>query len=258
MDEKLRKDVKAVVAEIFSEKEEAEIRKQTEDALNTSAETIEELTNTLEAKNVEFDELQSKLTESEEKAENLQTELEAAKEELEGTKTKLSESEATLEEMKKDKATELRMSELEKAGVVSDKEAQANKVREMSDEDFESYKSELESLRAAILAAFEKSEGSEEEEAAGTEEPESKEAGEESEEGAEAESEEGAESEEESEEASEEGESEEEEAAQPANIDPQHAMSAALNLDIYPDDDMKAKYSKLGKAMANLWTKEDK
>jgi len=254
MDEKLRKDVEAVVAKIFSEKEEDEIRKQTEEALNTSAETIEELTDTLEAKNVEFEEIQSKLTEAEEKAKNLQTELEATKEELEGAKNKLSESEATLEEMKKDKATELRMSELEKAGVVSDKEAQAVKVRDMSDEDFASYKSELESLRAAILAAFEKSKEVEEEETAEAETPESKEAGEESEEGAEAESEEGAESEE-SEEASEEGESEE--AAEPAHIDPQHAMSAALNFEIYPDEGMKEKYAKLGQAMASLMVRKD-
>jgi len=256
MDEKLRKDVEAVVAAIFSEKEEDEIRKQTEAALSTSAETIEELTNTLEAKNTEYDELKSELSTSEEKAEGLQTELEAAKEELESTRTKLQETESALEEMKKDKATELRMSELEEAGIVSDKEVQAAKVRDMSDEDFDSYKSELVSLRAAILSTLEKAKESEEsEKAEEKEDTAAKEEKEDKEEKAEEkeESEEAAEGEEESEAAGEESE----EGAEPAEIDPKHAISAALNLEIYPSKDMKEKYNDLGKAMASLMVKKD-
>ncbi len=248
MDEKLRKDVEAVVAKIFSEKEEDEIRKQTEEALSESATAIEELTQELEAKNTQFDDLRSQLSDSEEKAEGFKTELEAAKEELEGTKEKLTEAENALEEMKKDKATELRMSELEKAGVVSDKENQTVKVREMSDEDFESYKSELSTLREAILAELEKNK----------QEPESKkktEAEEKSEESEESEeAEEKSEESEESEEAEEkeEGSEEDSDDLEPAEIDPKHAISAALNFEVYPSDDMKDRYSKLGQAMASL------
>jgi hypothetical protein len=239
MDEKLRKDVEAVVAAIFSEKEEDDIRKQTEAALNKSADTIGELTEALEAKNTEVEELQSEISASEVKAEENRTKLEAAETELGGVKTKLIEAETALEEMKKDKATEIRMAELKQAGVVSDKDIQASKIRDMSDEDFASYKTELTTLREAILAELTKvgeSEESEEAEGGESEEAEA-EAGES--EGVEAEGEE-------SEEAG------EEEAVVPAEINAQHAMSAALNLEIYPSKDMKEKYGELGKAMASL------
>jgi hypothetical protein len=55
MDEmKLKKDIEAHVAAIFSEKEEAEMRKQTEQALQKAATTIEDLTNALEERNAEL------------------------------------------------------------------------------------------------------------------------------------------------------------------------------------------------------------
>ena len=252
MDEKLRKDVEAVVAAIFSEKEEDEIRKQTEAALNKSANTIEELTEALEAKNTEVDDLKSEVSVSEKKSGQVQTELEAAKEELEGVKTKLSEAETALEEMKKDKATELRMVELEQAGVVSDKEVQESKIRDMSDEDFASYKTELVTLREAILAELTKMKESEESEEVGetektTETTETEETAETTET---TESEEVGETEETAEEES-------SEVIDPANIDPQHAMSAALNLEIYPSADMKEKYDKLGQAMASLMVNKE-
>ena len=156
MDEKLRKDVEAVVAAIFSEQEEAEIRKQTEEALGKSATTIEELTVALEAKNSEFEELEAKLSESEDKAKDLTTELEAAQEKIEEATKKSDEAEGALEEIRKDRATELRMKELEEAGVMSDEEAQSGKVREMSDEDFASYRDELVSIREAVIAELSK------------------------------------------------------------------------------------------------------
>ena len=177
MDEKLRKDVEAVVATIFSEQEEAEIRKQTEEALGKSATTIEELTVTLEAKNSEFEELEAKLSESEDKAKDLTTELEAAQEKIEEATKKSDEAEGALEEIRKDRATELRMKELEEAGVVSDEEAQSGKVREMSDEDFASYRDELVSIRKAVIAELAKAgEGETEEEKAAREKQEQKDA----------------------------------------------------------------------------------
>ena len=53
MNEELKKDVEAAVASIFSQKEEAEQRAETEKALNKSAETITSLTEALEGKNAD-------------------------------------------------------------------------------------------------------------------------------------------------------------------------------------------------------------
>ena len=227
MDEKLKKDVEAVVAAIFSEQEEAEIRKQTEEALNKSANTIEELTTALEAKNSEFEELEAKLSESEDKAKNLKIELEAAQEKIEQANKKLEDSEGELDKIKKDRATEIRMKELEEAGVASDKEAQSTKVREMSDEDFASYKVELVSVREAVIAELSKFAAKDRKEQEDAEKA-----------------------------AAEAAAAEGKIQTPPANIDPGTAIAAALNLEIFPPKDMVAKYSEMGKAMAKLFNTE--
>ncbi len=246
MDEKLRKDVEAVVAKIFSEQEEAEIRKQTEKALNKSATTIEELTSALEAKNSEFEELEAKFSESEDKANSLQTELEAAQDKIEEANKKSTEAENALEEIKKDRATELRVKELEQAGVVSDKEAQSTKVREMSDEDFTSYKDELVSIREAVIAELSKA-GETEEEKAAREKQEQEDADA-------AAAEEAAAAD-----AAAAAAAAEKDGTQtpPANIDPGSAISAALNLEIFPSKDMVTKYQEMGTAMAKMYEKEE-
>ena len=102
MDEKLKNDVEAVVAKIFSEKEDVEIRKQTEKALNKAAVTIDELTTSLESGNTEFTEIGEELSEAKNTIQRLESELEAARVELEGVKTKAEESESALKEIKKD------------------------------------------------------------------------------------------------------------------------------------------------------------
>jgi len=237
MEDKLKKDVEAVVAKIFSEKEETEIRKQTEEALSTAAVTIEDLTVSLEAKNSEVLELTEQLSEAKEKATSLETDLEAVKKEITEAKKRSEELEGTLEEIEKDRATELRITELEEAGVISDKEAQMSKVREMSDEDFASYKDELVAVRAAIITELSKSGD-----------------GEEIEETEEAETEETEETEEaETEETEEDVEDEE---TPPAEIDPALAAAAALNLELAAADDIRTKYQDLGKAMAAKLVKE--
>jgi chromosome segregation ATPase len=250
MNEELKKDVEAMVAEIFSQKEEAEQRAETEKALQKSADTVSELTDALEGKNAESTEMASQITDLEGKIEELTSALEAAQKEAEETAEKLAESEKTIEEMKKDKAAELRMAELAEAGVaLSDKEAQTAKVREMEDEEFAGYKEELVSLRSAVEAELAKA-VEKPEETASEEETQEEEVAEE--ETAEAEEEEVASEEEseESEEASEEEASEEEEETPPANIDPDTAVAAAMNMEVTPSDDMLAKYRKLGEAMA--------
>jgi len=248
MNEELKKDVEAAVVAIFSQKEEAEQRAETEKALQASADTITQLTEALENKNADGEEVAKQVTDLESKIEELTSELEAAKKEATETAEKLAASENTMEEMRKDKAAELRMAELKTAGVaLSDKDAQTSKVRGMEDEEFGSYKEELVSLRSAVEAELAKVLPVEE--AASEEETQEEEAAAEETDG----EEEAAGEEEES------AEGEEEEAAEetpPANIDPGKAMAAALNMEVMPSDNVLAKYRKLGEAMAKRMNKE--
>ena len=221
MNEDLKKDVEVLVTEIFSQKEEAEQRSETEKALQKSADTIQALTEALEGKNVEGEEVAK--NDAQEKAE------------------KLAESEKMIEDMKKDKAAELRMAELTEEGVaLSNKEAQMAKVREMEDEEFASYKEELVSLRSAVKAELAKA--TPEVDTASEEETQEEEVAE-----VVAEVEEGEVAAEELEE----GEEEASEEVAPANIDPGHTVAAAMNMEVMPSDNILAKYAKLGKAMAD-------
>jgi septal ring factor EnvC (AmiA/AmiB activator) len=258
MDEKLRKDIEAHVAAIFSEKEEAEMRKKTEEALEKAAATIEDLTNSLEEKNAEAEELESKVSESGNKIVELKAELEAAKQEAEATKVKLSEKEAALEEIKKDRAADVRMAELATAGVAQRNEeskvAQIAKVREMSDENFAAYKNELVSIRQAILeeiAAATKEEAVEETELEEKAEVkvETEEKTEVSEEGTVEKTEEPIEEKEDTSEV---------DLTPPASIDHGQAVFAALNMEHRPTKDIIEKYAELGKAMAEEFTRSRK
>ena len=243
MNEELKKDVVAMVAEIFSQKEEAEQRAETEKALQSSADAITELTEALEGKNADDQEIATQINDLENKVTELTSELEAAKESVEESAGKLAESESKIEEMRKDKAAELRMDELVKAGVaLSDKDAQTAKIREMEDEEFGSYKEELVSLRSAVEAELAKA----------PEETASEEETQEEEVAAEENTEEEVASEEEAtEETSEENEEEaSEEETLPAEIDPDTAVAAAMNMEVMPSDNVIAKYAKLGEAMA--------
>lgn len=259
----LKTQVATLVDDLFNEKEEAEIRRKTEVELEKAASTISELTSTLEEKNAEVAELAEKISEMEANSTELESELEAAKKELEEATTKLAESEQTLEDMRKDRAAELRMAELEDAGVArSDRESQMAKVREMTEEDFASYKDELVSIREAVVAELEKAskqqaeaDAKAEEEAAAKKAAEEAKEASEKEEAEEEESEEASE-EEESEEAAEEEESEEaseeeDETTAPAQITPGQAAQASLNMEYRPSEKVMDKYRALGEAMAN-------
>lgn len=224
MDNTLKKDIEAIVAEIFSQKEEAEKREKTEQALQKSAETIESLTAALEEKNSKETEVASQIADFESKIAQLTSELEAAKKEVEKANLEVAESEKVIEDMKKDKAAEVRMTDLVTAGVaLSDKVSQTAKVREMTDEEFATYKTELVEIRKAVEAEMAK--------AAET-----------------------AESEEEEEETASE---EEEVTTPPANVDPKQAATAALNLEVQPEgNSIISKYAALGKAMAERMKKD--
>ncbi len=253
MDEKLREEIKAAVTSIFSEKEEADMRKKTENALQKSAESILELTASLEAKNEELEQKDDKLSDADEKTQTLQDELEAAKQEVTDVTEKLTAAETDLEEIKRDVAAEKRMAELRTAKVADSEEAsQLGKIREMSDEDFESYKTERVALREAVIAEIEaakindeSSETDEEAEAAAAAAAEAQ-AAEEAAAAAAAEADA----------AASEGKEETSEGDTPlANIDPGQAVSAALNMEIIPSKDVMTKYAELGKAMAEDMTK---
>jgi len=86
MDEKLYEDIKSVVAKIFSEKEESDKVAQTEEALREAADTIAELTTTLETRNDELSSSEEKAKEIEEQNLTLENELEAARKETEDLK----------------------------------------------------------------------------------------------------------------------------------------------------------------------------
>jgi chromosome segregation ATPase len=187
----------------------------------------------LEEKNSESEETAAKIEELESAIAELQSGLEAAQTEKASVEEKLTEATSTIEEMKKDKAAEVRLADLEKAGVASGKEAQMAKVREMSDEEFAAYKEERIELRNAVIAELEATPA----------------------ETAEEEVEETASEEEEVETASEEEEVE----TVPAKVDPGQAVSAALNFETVPSTGVMAKYAEMGKAMAELMTgKKDK
>lgn len=276
-DEVLKKQVAELVDSLFNEKEEAEIRKNTEHELEKAASTISDLTSALEEKNTEVAEVEDKLSQSEARVTELETELEAAKKELETANEKLGESEQALEDIKKDRAAEVRMAELEDAGVArSDKDNQMAKVREMSDEDFASYKDELVSIREAVVAELEKAKAEADAKAEAEAAEEAKKMKEKKpmddeededmkkkekmkkgkkKENCSDESDESAS--EESEEASEEetATEEEDETTIPAQITPGQAAMASLNMEYIPSEDLMAKYANLGKAMADKFKK---
>lgn len=240
--EKFYEDIKSVVSQIFSEKEEAEKVKQTEQALQKSADSIEELTTALETSNEEVTDLQEKLTAAEEKVKELEEGLEAAQKEAETANEKVAETEKALEEIMKDRAAELRMAELAKDGVKrTDSESQQAKVREMTDEEFAAYKEELISLRAAIVDELKTAQAEEEE--ASEEDNEEEASNEEDEENASDEDEEKA------------SEDDEDQVTEPANVDPGSAISAAMNFEVIPSKDLLERYRRLGQAMASSMKK---
>jgi DNA repair exonuclease SbcCD ATPase subunit len=281
MDETLKAQVAEVVKNLFNEKEEAKIRELTEAELQKAAASISELTTALEEKNTEMAEMEEKATEADATIQELTSKLEAAEKELETANTKLGETEQALEDMKKDRAAELRMAELEDAGVArSDKDSQTAKVREMTDEDFASYKDELVSIREAVVAELAASKA--EADAKAEEEAAKKAADEEAKNGKKPmkdeeedeeemkkkkgkekssdDSEEETASEEETEEASEENEetaSEEDETTTPAEVTPGMQAMASLNMEYIPSESLTAKYRKMGEAMAKRWKNSD-
>lgn len=246
--EKLLNDVKLIVEGIFSDKEQAGQMQKTQDALNESAETIDSLTQKLEDTTAELAKAQETATtdseEKDSKISELQTELEAAQKKVEETEATLASTNESLENMKLDQLAEARMNELKesKVAMANDLEAQTERVRGLSEEEFASYKED----RIALRKAVEKELG----EAAAEAEAQAK-----ADEQAAASDEENQEGEEAIPPASKEAAGEEEGTpTPPVNVAPGQAMAAAMNFETKPSDDMVEKYANLGKEMASLLT----
>jgi chromosome segregation ATPase len=244
MNDQLKKDIEAMVAEIFSQKEEADKKVRTEEALQKAAVTIVELTEAVEKKNAQEGEVASKVVELENTITDLNSKLEAAQNEITDSNSKLAESEKNITEMKKDRATELRMKDLVDSGIaLANKEIQTTKVREMTDEEFVTYKEELVSLRKAVEEELSKTAQAVDEQAKKEQEEKEKAAAA----------------------AKEEEEKKAREAAEansgvtpPPEVKKQDAARAALNLEIIKKDDILTKYAEMGKAMATRMVNKNK
>ena len=154
----LKKDVEMIVSSIFSQKEEIDQKRLTEEALKDSAKVVTDLTASITDKEEIITDLESKISEAEvtvaghvESIDAEKTKVDVLTEQLEEMTTKLSVSELKVVDMEKDMAADSRMSELKESKVVStDEKAQCDKIKEMSDEEFASYKKELVELRKSI------------------------------------------------------------------------------------------------------------
>jgi len=231
MSDQLIIDIKNIVDDIFKSKEESEMKKETERALQASADMIEELEQSLEAKDVTLGEKEAEiltLNESISDFETRITELEDGKtafdEEKETFETekadlikRAEDAEGKIEEMEKDRSAEARLDELREVGVAATNEKaiedQTSKIREMSVEDFSSYKDELVAIREAIIAELE-----------AKKDPDNNADGE---------------------------EDDDDVASADVAIDPAQAAFAALNMELVPGKDVMAKYLELGSQMAS-------
>ena len=220
-----REMIRELIEEILTAKEDAELQESVESLLEKAKATIEELSDSLEAKDADIVEMETKLVKTAEEHETAKTELEAKMSEIEDLQTKLEEAQNTLAEIEKDRLANERMEKLEEAKVArtgESRDVQFTKVREMAEEDFEEYAAELVSLRASLLeeieAAREETEVTEEDEVA------------------------------EEEVAEEEVAEEEEIETPPAEIDEEEAVEAALNMEVSMSDDAKEKWQAFAKA----------
>ena len=159
--------VQARVEAALSSREDATARAEAEEALKEAKETFETLKASLEAKDakiVEYEEALANLdvsapTEAEVAANEKLVELEAA---LEEANDRARVTQAALDTIAREETAASRMAELDEAGVTLDEEnaeAQYTKIRDMSDDEFQSYKSELSALKAKFdVAGSEESE----------------------------------------------------------------------------------------------------
>jgi chromosome segregation ATPase len=246
MSDQLITDVKGIVDDIFKTKEESEMKRETEKALQTSANMIDELSQSLEAKDVVLEEkkaeilnlnesisdFETKITELKDEKTAFENEKEAFETEKADLTTRAEEAEGKIEGMEKDLLADTRLNELKEVGVAATSEKaiedQTSKIREMSVEDFSSYKDELVAIREAIIAELGTKKGEDD----NTDDANAGDGEDDSEEGSEEDDDDAA-------------------SADDTSIDPAKAAFAALNMELVPGKDVVAKYLELGSQMAN-------
>ena len=290
MNDQLVNNITTIVDEIFKKKEEAEMKKETEAALNSAAETITQLSESLEAKDEAHQSEVASLQETITSLETQLSEIDDDKKALEDEKaifdeekdklTKRAEAaEEELDNIKKDQLAASRMEVLKSDGIAStNSEAQQAKVREMSEEDFASYKDELVSVREFVVKELEgHSDGNKDLEA--TKAAEAKKLKKEAEKKKEVLAarlgelkEAGAEITDEDEIAKIQDMDDEvfasykdevvaalDSSSDDASIDPMKAIAAALNMEVTPNEDILQKYRELGTQMAeNIKSRKEK
>ena len=148
--------VQAEVERLLSSREESQAREEAETALKEAKETFETLRASIETKDAKITEYEEALaafdddsttTDSEVAANERIVELEK---QLEEWKQAADVAQAALDTLAREETAAGRMAELAESGVSLDDEAakaQYAKIRDMSDEDFASYKSELVALK---------------------------------------------------------------------------------------------------------------
>lgn len=189
----VKSELEKLVSDILSKKEDSDKRELLVKTLKDAKAELDKACATLTEKDSEIEDLTSKLDESvtsfdnltvssketEEILKNKEAELATVSEELEAEKAKVTEHEdkiekkdieissvkekfeevsSELEKIKKSAVVEERMSDLEKAGLLrSDEEGvatQREKVANFSDEEYETYKKELEGIKASIVESL--------------------------------------------------------------------------------------------------------
>jgi len=245
--EKLLNDVKKIVEGIFSEKEQANQIKKTQETLSESASTISKLTEKLEEAKNELAEMQEVATndikEKDIKISELEAELEAAKLKVTETEKDLVSTKESLDKLNKEILVSSRMEELKanKVAIINNIEDQIAKIRDMSDAEFSSYKEDRIALRKAIEKELEDA-------AADANTNNSQSAANNNAKGDNVSN-------------SPDGDTDTTgdvgaSTTPPANITAGHAVSAAMNFEVNPSDSLVSKYAEFGKAMASLVTND--
>ncbi len=163
--EQFNATVQAEVERILSSREEAQARIEAEAALKEAKETFETLRASLEAKDAKLTEYEEALAALDNDSETPTNAEVAANERIVELETKLEEwkhsaevAQAALDTLAREETAASRMAELAESGVSLDDEAaeaQYAKVREMSDEGFASYQSELVALKSKYASTSE-------------------------------------------------------------------------------------------------------
>lgn len=156
--------VQAEVERVLSSREEAQAHAEAEAALKEAKETFETLRASLEAKDAKIKEYEEALAALDDSSEATDAEVAAneriveLEKELEEWKHRAEVAQAALDTLAREETAAGRMAELSESGVSLDEEAaeaQYAKVRDMSDEEFASYKSELVALKSKYASSSE-------------------------------------------------------------------------------------------------------